>query len=112
MCEINEIETTVDVNYTLPRWRDIDAANTLLRDKWTKYYKALLIHEEGHKNFGLADARDIEKSLLNMKYYRKCDELTKHANMLGHKILAKHVKLEINYDKKTNHGMNDGATFP
>jgi len=41
-----------------------------------------------------------------------CRQLEGDANGLGEKIIAKYQKLEKEFDRKTNHGKNDGPRFP
>jgi len=110
-CEINKVNVTLKVNFTLPNWSNKDKASFALQSKWNKYYQVLVAHENGHKQLGVDSAREIERKLLGLSS-SGCKRLEKKANELAQKILAKYKKLEKVYDIDTNHGMNRGAVFP
>lgn len=111
-CSIADASASVKVEITLPRWVDEDDADDALRERWQSYYTALVEHENGHRDFGIRAAREIEEALASVAAQSSCEAVTQTANRTGKRILAGIVAEEKAYDRDTNHGMNDGAVFP
>ena len=83
-----------------------------MKSRWNNYYDALLKHEQGHQDFGINSAREIETTLHTLGSRKNCETLQNDANAAGHRILKKYAALEKTYDRETNHGMKNGAVFP
>ncbi len=111
-CHITTVSSTVDVKFTLPKWVNCNDSDSTLKNKWDRYYSALIDHENGHKDFAVNAANEVEEKLLKLTSSSSCPLLEERANALGTKIINKHIALEMKYDKSTNHGMNNGAKFP
>lgn len=111
-CQITSVKTSVDVKYTLPKLISYSGLSSPIKKKWDSYYKALINHEEGHKNFGVNSAQNIEKAILNMDKKNTCPELKKSANNIAHNIIKKYVDREKEYDRITHYGVKQGAIFP
>ncbi|MGI0479967.1 DUF922 domain-containing Zn-dependent protease [Geminocystis sp. CENA526] len=111
-CQITSVKTTVDVKYTLPKLITYASLSSAVKQKWDRYYKALIYHEEGHKNFGVNSALNIEKSILNMGKRNSCPQLEKDANIIANNVIKRSIEQEKEYDRITNHGATQGAVFP
>lgn len=111
-CQITTVKTTVNVKYTLPKLINYSSLSSPLKQKWDKYYRALINHEEGHKNFGVNSAHNIEKAILNMGKTNSCQQLEKDANIIGNNVIKSSIEQEKEYDRITNHGVTQGAVFP
>lgn len=111
-CRITSVGTTLDVTYQLPRWRPVGDRPAALLGKWDLFYKALKKHEEGHKDFGVKAARDIELAIRQMAPRPSCPALEAAANALGDGIVSKYAEQEKKYDQNTGHGRTQGAVFP
>ncbi len=112
LCAITKVETEVNIQFILPKLKTSTALPKVLSKKWEVYMKALLRHEDGHKSIGVRAANEIERNILNMGSRRTCKKLETDANHIGDKLLNKFRAIEKEYDRKSNHGMNDGAVFP
>tara|TARA_B100001564_G_C20454037_1_gene584804 strand:- start:69 stop:641 length:573 start_codon:yes stop_codon:yes gene_type:complete len=111
-CMLEDVNVSVDVNYTLP---ELETRNNLapnLKQKWDDYYTALVQHEDGHRDFGLNAAKEIKAALTSLPAERSCNHLGNQANSTAQNVLRKYQSMEKRYDADTNHGMNDGAIFP
>jgi len=64
---ILRVYTTVDATFTVPRWADYQKASWDRQQKWDKFYKSLMDHENGHKDIAIEAAKKIENELL--KFY-------------------------------------------
>lgn len=111
-CKISAASTRLKVNYTLPRWIDNGAALAQTGERWHAYYRALLEHEQGHRQWGVAAADAIEQALLAMPHYNDCLTLRRDAHRLAARLLARHLRGEKNYDRVTRHGATQAAVFP
>jgi len=112
LCTITKVETKVNIQFILPKLKTSSTLPKALRQKWKIYMTALLRHEDGHKNISIRAANEIESKILNMASRRTCKQLEIDVNHIGNKTLKKFRAIEKEYDRKSNHGMNDGAVFP
>lgn len=112
ICTIMRVKSTVSVKFTLPKLAEHTIANQDAKNRWNRYYHALIDHENGHRDFGVNAAKEIEAALLDMNSYKNCTTLEKAANALAHKIVNEYIVDEKQYDIDTNHGLNNGAFFP
>jgi len=111
-CEITRVKTVLDVTYTLPRLEQTAAMPDGLSRRWQKYHAALLDHEQGHSDLGMKAASEIENAISSMASHTTCKQLEQAANEMGKEIIDKYSKIEKDYDRSTNHGLNTGAVFP
>lgn len=111
-CSISSVETTLYVDFRLPRWKNYSDGPSGLKRKWDAYMRSLRRHEDGHKKIGLTAAAEIERSLIEMEPAATCDDMAERANKLGRRILAEYAEKEKAYDARTNFGETQGAVFP
>jgi len=111
-CSMIKVTTTVKVVFRLPRWTDYENAPVDLQKKWDIYMQALKHHEDGHKDFGIKAAAEIERALAELEPAESCEELTETANDRGQQIISKYAEAEKDYDAETNFGKTQGAVFP
>ncbi len=111
-CVISRVTTRLEVTYTLPRLKPGSPIPDSVVARWDKYYAALFDHELGHKNLGSSAATEIEDQILNMGPRGSCEQLESDANKIGKSVIAKYSRIEKDYDRNTNHGLNTGAVFP
>lgn len=111
-CEISKVTTRLDVTYTLPRLKHSSSMPDSVKAHWERYYSALFDHEIGHKDLGARAAAEIEKQILNMGRRGSCEQLESDANEIGKNVIEKYSRIEKDYDRTTNHGLNTGAVFP
>ncbi|MGD8371157.1 MAG: DUF922 domain-containing Zn-dependent protease [Syntrophobacterales bacterium] len=111
-CAIRSVATTVHIVYRMPRWINYASAPYDLRDRWDIYIRALKVHEDGHRDFGIKAATEIERAIAVMTPRKTCEELGEEANGLGYRILEKYANEEKEYDARTNFGETQGAIFP
>lgn len=110
-CRITQAQVTVDIRMTLPEWKNRAAAKPALQQRWDQYYRALMAHEEGHAQFGIRSAHEIQ-ALLPRLSAADCHTLNQLANDKAMDVINRYAEQERAYDRDTNHGMNDGAIFP
>lgn len=111
-CDISKVETRLEVTYTLPRLHENAATPASVVDRWEDYYAALFSHEQGHKDFGVEAATEIRSRIAGMGPRETCEQLELDANAIGKSVIAEYSRVEKQYDRATNHGLNTGAVFP
>lgn len=111
-CRIERVTTSADVTYTLPRWKVPRAAAPELTAHWDRYLAALQTHEDGHRDFGVRGAHEVEQQIRALPAHGSCRELEAAANAAGHRVLDKYRAQELAYDRDTRHGATQGAVFP
>jgi len=111
VCSMKQVAVAVGVAQTLPRWRGEDKGAAALKARWTKFLAALQRHEDGHKEHGLKAGKEIEAAVLAVKPAGNCEDLGAAANAAAEAIVAKYQALDQEYDRKTDHGRDQGATL-
>ncbi len=112
MCRITSVEVSVDIEYQLPELSAINALPENLRKRWDTYFKALFRHEQQHKDFGVQEAVELEKELLALNKQQDCNQLEDQINDTARKVLDKYDRIEKEFDRVTNHGINEGVKLP
>jgi len=111
-CRLTRVEVTGEVTTTLPRWVNADKAEPALRQRWANYLSALSLHEAGHKDIGLRATTAISKELNALPAERTCDALKRDAETKAQSILGRFRGEDAEYDRRTEHGLTQGARFP
>jgi predicted secreted Zn-dependent protease len=111
VCSMKEVAVAVGIAQILPKWRGESKGAAALKARWTSFVEALRRHEDGHKEHGLKAAREIEAVILAVKPASNCEDLGAAANVAAEAIVEKYQALDEEYDRKTDHGRNQGATL-
>ena len=109
-CQISKVSTKVNLTITLPKMVNKNAENKL-KLIWSKWYPALVMHENGHAKLAVKIAREIETSIKRLPAYSNCNDLESLANATGYKLMEKLKRLNKEYDINTNHGETEGAAL-
>jgi predicted secreted Zn-dependent protease len=108
---MKDVAVAVGIAQTVPKWRGEDKGASGLKALWTKFIDALQRHEDGHKDHGLKAGKEIETAMLAVKPASNCEDLERAANTAAQAIVTKYQALDEEYDRKTDHGRNQGATL-
>ena len=111
-CSVEAFTVTVEVVFDLPRWKHADDASRELVDKWDRYMKNLITHENGHRDLAVAAAADISRDVAELAPISTCGELDRRIDNLSRIRMNKLVEEQKEYDIKTEHGRKQGAVFP
>ncbi len=109
-CGITSVTSWVSIIFTLPKWADYKVANGTEKEKWDKFFKRLVEHENGHKDIAVGSAKEIEKAVMNIGSRKDCNILKHDSNHLGQKIMEKYHRLTQQYDIETDHGRKPSAS--
>jgi len=110
-CRLHNVTTSATVTFIMPRWKNAAKGSPELRERWQSYTKALQNHEDGHRDFAVKAAQEIETVLSGLRPMRSCSEMDRTANSTASDILNSCKKKEEYYDIYTLHGMTQGASF-
>lgn len=110
-CRLTQLNVSITVEYLLPRLQNPESLDETIRSRWDHYYQKLLAHEQQHKDFGVMAARELEQSLESIPQM-SCFRLENQLRDEADRILDKYDALEREYDRKTNHGVNQGVVLP
>jgi predicted secreted Zn-dependent protease len=110
-CSMTAAAVAVGIAQTMPKWRGEGKGAEGLKALWAKFIAALQRHEDGHRENGLKAGKEIEAAVLAIKPASNCEDLAAAANAAADAIVAKYQALDEAYDRKTNHGRNQGGTL-
>ena len=108
-CVINSVAVHLRVTITLPKWENKTAADSATQLKWYQYFEALELHEQGHRRIGIGAAQEIERRLEGLR--ADCNSINSVANNVAREVVRKYNAIDIEYDKRTDHGATQGAVF-
>lgn len=111
LCKIKDVRVRLDGVYTLPKLESELSVSKELKDRFDRYYSALLAHEKGHQDLWLSAGNEIETLLNNFEPFFSCKELAKQAQIRVSKIIQKYQQKNRDYDKSTGHGKTQGAAI-
>ncbi len=112
-CAITNIQTRVDIKYTLPKL-DERITDSNITTRFADFNTALTRHEHNHGANGLKAAAEIDQALHALQTpeqdrQRNCRQLDRYANQTGHRIVQKYARLDSDYDRNTQNGRLEGA---
>ncbi|HUP29261.1 MAG TPA: DUF922 domain-containing protein [Usitatibacter sp.] len=110
-CRIGKFNITVTSRLIMPRWPDREKAPQALQDMWDRFYRALLLHENGHRDNGIRAANDLARRLRGMAAHRDCASLNAEIENVGARIVSEYGLVDKAYDRSTDHGVSQGAVF-
>ena len=111
-CKFKTITVTVKTNFILPEWTPPSGTPQALIDRWKKHVTALQSHEDGHKQLGIDAGNNFLSQLKAIPPASSCGALQKTAAQTRDAVKATFNQKHKDYDKTTNHGATQGATFP
>jgi predicted secreted Zn-dependent protease len=112
LCSIGVAHTDVTITFTLPKWKvPVKVDRSLVRE-WNRYMGSLQIHEDGHRDHGIAAGGDVLQALRLLPAYSSCQQLADAANSAARAAIKYYNKKDIEYDAMTQHGSTQGAVFP
>ncbi len=110
-CALEKLSLVLSAIIDMPRWTDRDSAPEPLKASWDRFYAALRVHEDGHKENGMRAANDLAKRLRALPPQKTCAELDQTIGELGKRIIAEYKMLDQSYDRATGHGVTQGAVL-
>ena len=98
-CGIGEMTLSLGATMKLPRWEDEAGAPAELQGEWREFARRLRQHEDGHKNNGIAAARDLARRLRALPQFRTCEELNAEIRRANERVLNEYAQLDLAFDR-------------
>src|SRR5256714_15617888 len=86
-CVLRDVKVTLNVAVTLPRWKPPAMASRELLKTWQAYFKAVRLHEAGHRTIAERNAREVMAALTPLRG-TSCDKLSDEAARTAERIVA------------------------
>jgi predicted secreted Zn-dependent protease len=103
-CDLTRAVVTLKVDVHFPRWTHPAAAPAAVAAAWTRFARALALHESGHASYARARSPFIVRAIKHATC-RTADAAAR-AQL---DVIRKH---DVAYDARTKHGETQGAHFP
>jgi predicted secreted Zn-dependent protease len=110
-CRVDKFNITVTSTLRMPEWVDRAKASAELQEKWAAFYRALLVHEAGHRDNGIRAANELARRIRGLGRLYECRTLNANIGTLGEQVIAEYNRADRAYDRGTEHGVRQGAVL-
>jgi predicted secreted Zn-dependent protease len=110
-CRIGTLAIVVTSRLQMPQWPDRARASTEVQGKWDQFYRALLAHENGHRDNGIRAANDLARRFRGLGAQSDCARLDAEIENTGRRVISEYHLVDKAYDRSTEHGVSQGAVF-
>jgi predicted secreted Zn-dependent protease len=110
-CVLTSFEASLEITMLLPRWRN-RRSGTELAARWDRYLRALIEHEEGHAEIAEEAVEAVQERGESIRPASSCGELARNLRSAAGAVLREYRKRELEYDRRTKHGVAQGVVLP
>jgi predicted secreted Zn-dependent protease len=82
------------------------------RERWDDFALLLETHEAGHVDTYVEGAQALQDAFARVQPAPSCDDLRAVLSELGASAIDAIRAADVDYDRRTDHGRTQGATFP
>ena len=111
-CSADSVRVTLEVTFRFPKWVTPGDAPRPLVDRWDRYMKNLIKHEEGHRDLAMEATAEFARAVAGLPPAATCADLDREVRALSRTRMARLNADENEYDATTDHGATQGALFP
>ena len=111
-CKLNQPQVSLKINMLLPKLATNVQLSAERQAEWDRYAQALLEHEQQHRDYAIAAARELQSALQTLNGWHPCGQLEDQVNDKADRVLDKYERLEREFDQRTDHGAKDGVVLP
>ncbi len=111
-CEMDRGTVSIAITITLPALKTTAGLAPDLLKRWNSFVSNTSVHEQGHARLALQGARDYQRNLGNFPPAANCDLLQNQLRDLYNRDFDAIDRVNVEYDKDTQHGLTQGAVFP
>ena len=111
-CTTGPVTVRVGIDFSFPEWADQASADPKHQQRWDRYLTALDAHERGHECVGLQAAAELKRELEALEARPNCDALRADVKAETRRIIDRWLAIERDYDRVTDNGLREGASFP
>jgi len=111
-CELKDAAFTLKVTLNIPALTIGPATTNELLQGWNAYVERLKLHEAGHIDTSVKQARKLRDDFGNFPPAPNCDTLDQRLQARFDQTIQTIKALDIRYDADTQHGATQGAVYP
>jgi len=111
-CRLQNIEVSLELEYTLPKWEPPASAPEELVSRWQVFMEMLLRHEHGHRDTAIQGAQVVQSTLEALPPEPSCQQMRRRADSEGRTVMRATLSQHAAYDRDTAHGRKQGVRFP
>ena len=97
-CRIESVQVVLELKVTLPRWMDLDRADSRTRTGFAALATHVEEHEQRHVEISQEYARKIEDTLLAMPPEKTCRQLISKARAKFREVFEQHNQAQRDFD--------------
>lgn len=106
VCTQFKTRVTGAIKFTMPQWTGYSEASLKTKKEWDDFYKKLQIHEDGHALHGASALKEVSQLNPKPNSSATCESIQKDFSAKTSQIIKKYNQKDIDYDRKTQHGIN------
>lgn len=110
LCRVTRATVTLTSTVTLPEWTPAAITDPATESEWTRFRRALAVHEQGHRDLAYAGAGRIRRALEGIPL-QPCASIAADVSRAAQPLLSAMKVEQARYDSTTRHGATQGATF-
>lgn len=103
--------TTTTIRMVLPRWTPPEGVADSVREEWERYITALTKHEQGHAQFALSTAGELNRRVAEVGTEPNPVSLKSRVDGIIAQTIQEFHQREREYDRLTRHGLEQGAVL-
>jgi predicted secreted Zn-dependent protease len=111
-CALADATVDLQMLVRLPVLASDAAPSQAIRERWDDFALLLETHEAGHVDTYFEGARNLQDAFAEVQAAASCDELRTVLADMGASAIDAIRAADVEYDRQTDHGRTQGATFP
>ncbi len=110
-CRLDAPKVTMEITVSLPEWKPGGEVRDRLRYAWQRMHRALVEHEQGHRELAIAAAHEVAKGLGALPDTLTCAELRQKVSNVQNREQMRLLLRNDSYDRRTERGRLQGSDF-
>lgn len=111
VCRMDNVELQGKIICTYPKWNSPTSATQQDINKWNAFLEKVRFHEQGHIDVAKKSLNSFYAQLQEISTKPTCDEIREEVIRMGHEMIEKANKEDLDYDLQTQHGETQGAVL-
>ena len=111
-CTLTDVAVEVAITVTLPQLQNPVELDQALLENWQQYVESVRLHEQGHVDYALEAAYNLEQKIRVVPSQASCSVLEDLIRQAGKVVMDEYTSRDEAYDSETAHGISTGSAFP
>jgi predicted secreted Zn-dependent protease len=108
-CRLMQIDLTLDIDITYPRWREAMQAPASMQAEWQRFITALEIHEQGHVDRFRRAVAALSDQLATIRPAASCHTVRAAVEAERERFHQEISSIQADYERQTDYGATQGA---